>query len=215
MNSGGEFPEFRPDFFARQDEMPDEMFYSMPRLVTHIDDEACAALAGYYATLLKEGDVVLDLMSSCVSHLPRDAAFGKVIGHGMNRTELEANPQLDEYFLQNLNKTPDLPFEAASFDACLIAVSVQYLSRPVEVFAEIARILKPGGVLAASFSNRMFPTKAIALWQALGDTAHGELVCEYARRAGGFDEPIIRDLSPNPGRSDPLYAVEARAAARA
>ena len=157
-----------PDEAARLDGMPDEMFYGMARLVTHIDDAACAPLARYYATILHEGDTVLDLMSSCVSHLPPAPRLARVTGHGMNRTELEANPQLTDYFLQNLNRTPALPLETGSYRACLMAVSVQYLVRPVTVFAEIGRVLAPGGTVAVSFSNRMFPTKAIAAWRAAG-----------------------------------------------
>ena len=187
--------------------MPDEMFYSMPRLVTHIDDSACAALAGHYARHLSDGCRVLDLMSSCVSHLPSGLTPAKVVGHGMNTQELAANPQLDSHFVQNLNKTPDLPFGDESFDACLIAVSVQYLTDPVTVFTEIARILAPGGVLIVSFSNRMFPTKAVAIWRSLGDEGHQQYVAACMSRSGGFDPIETANLSPAPGRSDPLFSV--------
>jgi SAM-dependent methyltransferase len=198
---------FSPSHFARQDEMPDEIFYSEARLVTHIDEDACQALQDVYRLHMAPGMKVLDLMSSCVSHLPDDPKPGRVTGHGMNLQELKANPQLDIYFIQNLNKSPGLSFEVAEFDLCLIAVSVQYLTDPVTVFSEIARILKPGGRLIVSFSNRMFPTKAVAIWQALDDQGRCSLVREYMMRTGGFTEISITEISPNPGHTDPLFAV--------
>ncbi len=51
-------------FFAKEDNSDDSLFYEIPRLVTHIDDNACMVLKGYYRSLLKDGDAVLDLMSS-------------------------------------------------------------------------------------------------------------------------------------------------------
>jgi SAM-dependent methyltransferase len=198
--------------FARVDEMPDEMFYGMPRLVTHIDDDACTALAAYYGGILRDGDRILDLMSSCVSHLPVTLEGAHVTGHGMNTTELEANPQLDTHFVQNLNRSPTLPFDENVFDACLIAVSVQYLIDPVAVFQEVARVLGTGGVVAVSFSNRMFPTKAVATWREGDDAAHCDLVASYLCEAGGFDAIAINDISPRHGRSDPLFVVSGQAA---
>ena len=203
-------PPFSDADFTRVDEMPDEMFYSVPRLVTHIDEPACAALSAYYAKTLRDGDRILDLMSSCVSHLPNALAPERVFGHGMNTAELEANPQLDEYFLQNLNKTPVLPLEEASFNACLITVSVQYLVNPAAVFTEIGRILTPGGLVAVSFSNRMFPTKAVAIWRTTSDTGHGRLVADYFNNTKCFGDVTIADISPSPGRTDPLFIVTAR-----
>lgn len=38
-------------------------------------------------------------------------------------------------------------------------MSVDYLTKPIEVFQEMHRCLKPGGVAIMSFSNRCFPTK--------------------------------------------------------
>jgi SAM-dependent methyltransferase len=187
--------------------MPDEMFYSMARLVTHIDDAACGALSALYDRLLNDGDTVLDLMSSCVSHLPENLEPRRTVGHGMNLRELQANPQLDEYFVQNLNKSPLLPFADAGYDACLIAVSVQYLVDPLAVFTEIGRILKPGAPLIVSFSNRMFPTKAVAIWRESDDSGHRELVAAYMRKSGGFRSIDDLDISPDPGRSDPLFAI--------
>ena len=210
MTGTGPAESVDPDF-ARIDETPDEMFYGMLRLVTHIDEHACTALAAFYDSILKDGDQILDLMSSCVSHLPATLQPARVVGHGMNRTELSANPQLNEFFVQNLNRTPRLAIENGAFDACLVAVSIQYLIDPVAVLSEIGRILKPGGVIAISFSNRMFPTKAVAIWREAGNAQHGELVADYIRQAGLFGEVNIENISPRPGQSDPLFVVSARA----
>lgn len=204
--------EFDAHHFARLDEMPDEMFYGMPRLVTHIDEPACAALAAYYATQLRDGDRILDLMSSCVSHLPAALTPDTAVGHGMNTQELAANPQLDSYFVQNLNKKSALPFDDGSFDACLIAVSVQYLTDPVTVFTEIGRILRPGGRLIVSFSNRMFPTKAVAIWRSLDDAGHRQYVAVCMEKSAAYEDIAAVDLSPQPGRSDPLFSVTGRKA---
>lgn len=197
----------KPEHFARVDETPDTWFYQPPRIVTHIDEPACAALALFYRERLPAGGRILDLMSSCVSHLPKDVAYDRVIGHGMNVAELNANPQLTGGFVQDLNRHPSLPFADAAFDACTVAVSVQYLTKPVETFREVARILRPGAPFILSFSNRMFPTKAVAIWRALDDHRHGALVNLYFRLSEGFGEAEFLDISPFPGRSDPLYAV--------
>jgi len=204
--------ELDPEHFARVDEADDALFYEMPRIVTHIDDDAIAALTGWLRDTLPAGGDVLDLMSSCVSHLPTDIGYGRVAGLGMNMQELEANPQLTERLIHDLTRAPSLPYGDAAFDACLISVSVQYLVHPLEVFADIARVLRPGGLCAVSFSNRMFPTKAIRLWRAMDDENHARLVGYYFVKAGGFDPPQFLDLSPAPGMSDPLYMVHARKA---
>lgn len=202
----------RPEHLRRADETDDGLFYETPRLVVHIDEPACAALAEYYGHALPPGGDILDLMSSYASHLPPDAAYGSVIGLGMNETELEANPQLTGHRVHDLNRFPTLPFDDGSFDACVLAVSVQYLVEPAKVFAETARVLRPGAPFAITYSNRLFPTKAVALWQALDAAKRAKLVDLYFSLAGGFEKPAFEDLSPHPGSSDPLYVVSARRA---
>jgi SAM-dependent methyltransferase len=201
---------FRPEHFARQDERGDAEFYVPERMVQHLDDAGRAALTGFYSDHLPAGGRVLDLMSSGVSHLPGDIAFATVAGLGMNRSELAANPRLTEHHVHDLNADPRLPFDDGAFEACLIALSVQYLTRPLEVFAEIARVLAPGGLCVVSFSNRCFPTKAVAIWCALDDGGHAGLVGAYFRYAGGFDEPVGLDISPSGVAGDPLFVVTAR-----
>ncbi len=201
---------FRPAHFARLDEGDDRAFYATPRFVTHIDEPACAALVAYYRALLPAEGEILDLMSSWVSHLPADVSYRRVVGHGMNREELEANPRLTESFVRDFNANPTLPLPERAFDGCIVSVSIQYLTRPIAVFREIARVLRPNAPLAVTFSNRMFPTKAVAIWRGLGSADHARLIALYFRHAGGFDAPHIEDISPSPGRSDPLYIVSAR-----
>src|SRR5438105_4804860 len=160
-----------PGAFARIDETGDELFYEPSRLVLHIDDGAIAALTELYRAILPAGGVLLDLMSSWVSHLPPEIEYREVIGHGMNAEELAANPRLTRSFVQNLNRNPVLPLDDASIDAATICVSVQYLRQPVAVLREAARVLRPGSRVVISFSSRCFWTKAVAVWRAAG--AHG------------------------------------------
>ena len=198
-----------PHLFRRDDEADDANFYAVPRLVTHIDDEACAALTGYYCGVLSPGASVLDLMSSCVSHLPPNTADAEVVGVGMNHIELRENSQLTRYLVHNLNRDSILPFEDNSFDACTLAVSIQYLVRPVDVFREVGRVLKHGASMIVSYSNRLFPTKAVMIWKMLDNMNHGRLVAHYFEASECFDTAKIENISPNPGISDPLYVVVA------
>jgi len=202
---------FRREHFQRVDESDDAFFYATPRLVTHIDDAAIAAITRFYGTLIPQGGAILDLMSSWVSHLPVSGAYSSVVGLGMNAEELEANPRLSHRVVQDLNKDPVLPFGAGAFDAAVVTVSVQYLTRPVEVFAEVGRVLRPGAPFAVAYSNRMFPTKAVAVWQAFGDRDHAELIGAYFRLSGRFGPPQAYDLSPGAG-ADPVFMVVARTA---
>jgi hypothetical protein len=202
-------PEFPPGAFDRIDEGDDGAFYVPPRLVTHIDDGAIAALTECYRALLPARGVVLDLMSSWVSHLPPELELAACVGHGMNETELAANPRLTRWFVQDINREPVLPLDDAHFDAALCCVSVQYLQRPIEVFAEVRRVLKPGAPFVVSFSNRCFWTKAVAIWRALDIQRHAGLVHLYAERAG-FATAEARLLADG-RKSDPLVAIVATA----
>jgi SAM-dependent methyltransferase len=199
---------FRPEHFRRADESDDAVFYLQPRLVTHIDDGAIAAVEAFYGQLIADGAKVLDLMTSWVSHLPPAKPLAGVTGLGMNAVELEQNPQLTERVVRDLNREPALPWEDATFDAAIVTVSVQYLTRPGEVFAEVGRVLKPGAPFAVAYSNRCFPTKAVAVWQALGTRDHAELIGVYFRLSGAFDKPQAYDISQ--GGGDPMFVVVAR-----
>jgi len=189
-------PPFAPEHFRRRDERDDGLFYAFPRLVTHIDDHAIDAIRRLYAELLPPDGAVLDLLSSWVSHLPEDVRYARVTGLGMN----------DE------NQEPELPFTDGEFDAAVLAVSVQYLTRPLEVFREVRRVLKPGAPFAVTYSNRLFPEKAIALWCACTDEQRARLIGAYFHYAGGWGEITAQDRSPRLDvPSDPLFAVWARA----
>ena len=193
--------------FRRTDEAPDEEFYRTPRLVTHIDDRAIAAVTQIYRELFPSGGEILDLMSSWVSHLPPEVDYRRVIGVGMNEVELRRNERLDSYVVQNLNTNPRLPFGSGEFDGAGICVSIDYLTRPVEVLREVGRVLKVGSPVAITFSNRCFPTKAVEIWHRLDDAGRMRLVDGYLQEAGNFHD--IHSLDRSPGRlfSDPLYAV--------
>ena len=190
--------------FAKADPSPDAEFYAWPRFVTHIDNGAIAAVTEAYRASLPPGGTILDLMSSWVSHLPDEAAYAAVTGHGMNAEELAANPRLSSWFVQDLNADPVLPLPAASHDAACLCVSVQYLQRPVDVFRDIARVLRPGSPFVVSFSNRCFPTKAVAIWQHLSGPAQQELVTAYMRAAGFTN---TRHCTHAPPHGDPLWVV--------
>ncbi|MFT4798823.1 MAG: ubiquinone/menaquinone biosynthesis C-methylase UbiE [Candidatus Azotimanducaceae bacterium] len=192
-------------FFRRQDESPDELFYQVPRLTTHIDDATIRAITTYYEEVLRTGDSLLDLMSSWISHLPESVEYSRVSGLGMNEEELVNNPRLTDSTVQNLNDNPQLPYADESFDAVMIVVSIQYLTSPFDVFAEISRVLKPGGQCIVAMSHRLFPTKAIYAFQTLTPAERCQLVMSYMHRGDHFKDITFVDRSP--GGADPLWIV--------
>jgi len=203
-------PPFDPSLFRRQDESPDPLFYTEPRFTVHIDDGATTAATAVYRELLPAGGRLLDLMSSWRSHLPVDVPYAAVTGLGMNPEEMEDNPQLTEIVVQDINVEPLLPFADAAFDGALCTVSVQYMTRPVELFREIRRVLRGDAPFVLTYSNRCFPTKAIAAWMMTDERQHASMIATYFKESGGWSEVSAADRSPNPGRSDPLFAVWAR-----
>jgi SAM-dependent methyltransferase len=198
---------FPAGFFDRSDPGADAAFYGPTRLVTHIDDGAIAAVGDLYEELSVAGEV-LDLMSSWVSHFHTAPARLTVLG--MNEAELAANPAAAATVRHDLNSDPRLPFPDDSFDAAVCCVSVDYLIQPVEVFSDIARVVRPGGRFVTTFSNRCFPSKAIRGWLYSTDEQHLEIVSEYFRRADGWDEPVAQRRTPEGQPGDPLFAVWAR-----
>lgn len=203
---------FSESDFRKQDPNSDQQFYAFPRMVAHIDDSAIAYLQQVYAEVLPAGGVYLDMMSSRYSHLPPSLQPERVHAHGMNAQEMQANPVIDEYIVQNLNENQTLPFEDRQFDAAVCAVSVQYLQRPLEVFTEVLRVLRPGAPFVVSFSNRCFPTKAMNIWLRGSDDDHVQLVRRYMALTG-FDDIQERVKRSNGLQGfigmggDPLYAV--------
>ncbi len=201
----------------RPDASPDAAFYAVPRLTGHIDAQADAILTGMYAEHLTPGMAVLDLMSSVQSHLPEIPGL-RVTGLGLNPDELAANPRLNAFVVHDLNADPILPFPDASFDAILLSLSVEYLTRPREVFAGCARVLKSGGACCVGFSDRWFPQKVTALWPDLhpferlglvldlfaGTRAFASLATRSARNWWrSSDDPHIRRTRT----SDPVFVA--------
>lgn len=206
------------DAFTRRDEESDETFYAQPRLVNHLDTTAMAQVRTVYRHHLAPGMRVLDLMSSWNSHLPEGMPGLRVTGLGLNAEEMARNPRLARCVVHDLNRCPRLPFAAASFDAAICTVSVEYLVRPIEVCMEIARVLRAGAPFVLTFSERWFPPKVVRVWVELHPFERMGLVLDYLRRTHRFAELGTLSLRglPRPAgdkyaarltRSDPIYAV--------
>ncbi len=204
---------FKPHFFEREDESPDALFYAQARLLVHIDDYAIEAAGRLYGELLPRRSAILDLMSSYKSHMPPELEWKRLCGLGMNEEELRANDQLTEYLVRDINADPLLPFGDDAFDGAVVTVSVQYMTKPLETFREVCRVLKPGAPFIVTYSNRMFPTKAVRIWRALDDRERAGLIISYFKYAGGFGDASAENRSIDSGApSDPLFAVWARKA---
>lgn len=122
--------------------------------------------------------------------------YKRVVGHGLNAQELSRNRRLDHFFVKDLNAEPKLESADSTFDAVLCTVSVQYLEQPEKIFAEIYRILRPGGVCIVSFSNRMFYDKAVAAWREGSEYSRTQLVVQYFQCVAGFTQPEVIKKSP-------------------
>ena len=205
---------YPPELFRRQDESDDSLFYAEPRLVVHIDYSAIGAISAYFSEVVPHNGVILDLMSSWRSHMPPDLPIMRLIGLGLNAVELKENPQLDQRIVHDLNADPELPLEDCSIDTAVVTVSIQYMTKPVQVFQEVNRILKAGAAFHVIYSNRMFPTKAVAIWQNLDDRRRAQLIASYFENSGGWENIRAINITPQlPHYSDPVYVVVAEKAA--
>mmetsp|Transcript_10284 Transcript_10284/g.15784 ORF Transcript_10284/g.15784 Transcript_10284/m.15784 type:complete len:334 (+) Transcript_10284:57-1058(+) len=212
-----EWPEeapFEPRDFEREDEMDDTAFYTVPRLVYHIDEPAVASLTQYYRNNIKPGSNILDICSSWVSHYPLEfpKIMKRISGTGMNGLELKFNDQLNDFEARNLNKDPTLPYKDNSFDVVTCVVSIDYLNKPIQVLKEVHRVLRPGGKVIISQSNRCFPTKAIRMWLTMNDRQHLELINAYFQYAGGFKTRKAFEITatlPDNSYRDPMFIIEA------
>ena len=192
---------YAPRDFSRGDESTDTIFYDVPRFCFHVDDAAVAALTDHYATAFRawESPAILDICASHVSHFPADVAdyAGRRVALGMNEEELAKNGQVTEYVVKDLNVDPTLPFDDDSFDIVTNVVSIDYLTKPLAICSEVARVLKPGGQAMFALSNRCFPTKAVDIWLRTNDLEHVFVVGSYFHYSGAFQPPSAVEVSPN------------------
>ena len=214
-------PIFDEGAFSRLDASDDTAFYARDRFVSHLDSLALSTVEHVIGSLIVEkGPAILDLMAGWDSHIPKTLSPSEVVGLGLNDNELKENRALTDYLLHDLNNDPRLPFPDDRFDAVINTVSVDYMTQPVAVFEEVARVLKPGGLFLVIFSDRMFPQKAVRLWR---ESSHDErviLVDEFFKQSGGFEKTalFVSRGKPRPKEdkyagstplSDPVYAVYA------
>lgn len=209
-----ETPPFSPEDFLRADQQDDGSFYAIPRFVYHIDEAAVASLTQFYRKTIPKNSSILDICSSWVSHYPLEfrKTMKRISATGMNALELKANDQLNDFEPKNLNIDPSLPYPDATFDVVTCVVSIDYLIHPIEVLKEIHRVLKPGGKVIISQSNRCFPSKAIAMWLKMNDRQHLELINGYFQYAGGFGPREAFDITAEggpPEYRDPMFVVTA------
>lgn len=210
-------PPFKPEDFFRADEIDDGSFYAVPRLVYHIDEPAVASLTQYYRNNIPAGSNILDICSSWISHYPLEFpdTMKRISATGMNKLELMYNDQLTDYQAKNLNVDPTLPYDDNTFNVVTCVVSIDYLISPIQVLKEVNRVLKPGGKVIISQSNRCFPSKAIAMWLQMNDRQHLELINGYLKYAGGFKDVEAFDITAtDPGNkyNDPMFIVQAEKA---
>ncbi|MFQ3367811.1 MAG: SAM-dependent methyltransferase [Candidatus Poriferisodalaceae bacterium] len=208
VNGSNRYSNFPVDFFARADDGLDATFYSSPRFVAHIDEAAITCIGKLYEELEISG-AVLDLMSSWISHFTTTPK--ELVALGMNEQELQQNPAAASWVQQDLNVNTVLPFADSSFDAVVCCVSVDYLTKPLEVFDEVHRVLRPGGKFVNTFSNRCFPTKAINGWSRTDDEGHATIVGEYYRLTGPWENLQAQRRTQSGHQGDPVYAVWADA----
>lgn len=191
-------------WFDRTDESSDELFYASPRFVEHIDLKTIQSLSDFYKDTINEEADVLDLMSSWISHYPIDLTLSRVAGLGMNEPELSANKRLTDWCVHNLNQQPELPYSDELFNYVTCAVSIQYLTSPIEVLQSVRRVLRNEGKIIIAMSHRLFPTKAVAIFQKLPPKERVELVMSYLELAN-FKNISFNDQSPE--HADPLWIV--------
>ena len=204
------YPDIQTDFsgkhaFVRKNNQPDRDFYFSPRFVYHLDPCARSIVRDIHGRFLIEGGSILDLMASWDSHLDGNYSASQLTVLGMNPEELKANPLAADHIVQDINEDPVLPFKDESFDNIICTSSVEYMTRPFDIFTEAARVLKPGGVCVMTFSNRWFPQKVVSIWEELYEFERLGLVIDYFLRTRSFAEIVSVSYRGRPRPPEDKY----------
>ncbi len=198
---------YTEEHFSRRDEQDDTIFYAKDRFVSHLDTYALSTIERIIGLLIvEERPSVLDLMASWDSHIPDSLQPCEVVGLGLNEQELTKNKKLTSYVIHDLNKAPHLPFSDNRFDVVLNTVSVDYMTKPFEVFEEVGRVLKPGGLFLVLFSNRFFPEKVVRIWAQSNEYERIMLVEDFFSACGLFGETTVYISKGKPRPKDDKYA---------
>ena len=196
----------------KPDESNDSLFYSSPKFVYHLDSNFRQNLSKLYEEEIKNNSTVLDLMSSWDSYLPKNVNYKKVIGHGLNKEELEKNKAFDNYWVQNFNINQKIPLENETIDFCLMVAAWQYLQYPEKISEEIARILNQNGKFIIAFSNRAFWHKAPNIWTYSSEIERIEYVRDILVKNGFCEPRVIKKFTQENSflpflKRDPFYCV--------
>ena len=156
-------------------------------------------------------------MSSYKSHMPPELEWKRLCGLGMNDEELRANDQLTEYLVHDLNTKPAMPFGDEEFDGAVVTVSVQYMTKPLETFREVCRVLKPGAPFIVTYSQPHVPDEGRAhLARARRPRARRPDHRRTSSTPAASTTPTAENRSIDSGApNDPLFAVWARKLRRA
>ncbi len=202
---------------SKEDNSDDSLFYASPRIAHHLDEGFRARLTDVYRQYIPEDSVVLDLMSSWVSHLPEDNKYKRVIGHGLNKFELDKNQALDSYWLQDLNVDQQLPLDDSSIDVCLMVAAWQYLQYPEIIASELKRIISSKGILIISFSNRAFWSKTPSIWRDSSEIDRINYIRAILKSEGWNQLEVIDEKQSSQGirkflgiNDDPFYSIIAK-----
>ena len=196
----------------KPDESDDSLFYSSPKFVYHLDSNFRKNLSELYEKEIENNSSVLDLMSSWDSYLPKNIKYKKVIGHGLNKEELEKNKAFEDYWIQNFNINQMIPLDNETIDFCLMVAAWQYLQYPEKIAKEIARILNPKGKFIIAFSNRAFWHKAPNIWTYSNEIERIDYVRNILVRNGFYEPTIIKKCTQENSflpflNRDPFYCV--------
>jgi SAM-dependent methyltransferase len=157
--------------------------------VPYLPEEASEIIQQKLEPLLPPGGRILDLMTGAYSHIPPRIQSGRIVGLGLTEAALRQNSLLNEFIVHDVNANPRLPLPDHNFDAVTLVSGMAYVQQPVELLEDVARILRPGGLLAIVFGIVSFFDQTDAAWYSLDEDRRVDLVKAYLLKTGKYQQP--------------------------
>lgn len=185
---------------------------------TEIEDEAASSLTNHYSFYLKDNMSVLEFGAAENSYLPEALNLEHHVGVGANQKLMNLNPSLTESFVVDLNNVDEergidsdelKKLGAEKFDVIIMANTIDFLSSPREVFKSAWALLKPGGLMIVSFTNReaysqKFGRAQNKMWEDRNDDQHMWICGSFFQFSAGDGWEGLKgfDISPEKAKKD-------------